>query len=97
MSEHGKINMDDFHIIAESVPMPYCTVGAMPDTDPALAQKVKEALLNLKQDETVLHNGEVLRVLERAWLEGFAEVDDSEYDLIRDRLKRNNMAPYKKY
>jgi ABC-type phosphate/phosphonate transport system substrate-binding protein len=97
MSEHGKINMDDFYIIAESVPMPYCTVGAMPDADPALAQKVKEALLNLKQDETVLHNGEVLRVLERAWLEGFAEVDDSEFDLIRDRLKRNNMAPYRKF
>lgn len=97
MEEEGKIDLDDFHIIAESIPMPYCTVGAMPDVDPALVQKVKEALLNLKQDETVLYEGEVLKVLDRAWLHGFAEADDSEYDLIREQLKRNNMEPYKKF
>jgi len=97
MSEEGKINLDDFYFIAESIPMPYCTVGAMPDVDPALVQKVKETLLNLKQDETVLIDGEVLKVLDRAWLQGFVEADDSEFDLIRERLKRNNMEPYKKY
>jgi ABC-type phosphate/phosphonate transport system substrate-binding protein len=97
MAEEGKINLDDFYIIAESIPMPYCTVGAMPDVDPALVQKVKETLLNLKQDETVLIDGEVLKVLDRAWLQGFVEADDSEFDLIRERLKRNNMEPYKKY
>ena len=97
MEEEGKIDLDDFHIIGESVPMPYCTVGAMPDVDPALVQKVKEALLNLKQDESVLHEGEVLKVLDRAWLHGFAEADDSEFDLIRERLKRNNMEPFKKF
>jgi len=97
MEEEGKIDLDDFHIIAESIPMPYCTVGAMPDVDPALVQKVKEALLNMKQDESVLHEGEVLKVLDRAWLHGFAEADDSEFDLIRERLKRNNMEPYKEF
>jgi phosphonate transport system substrate-binding protein len=95
MDEEGQIDLDDFHFIAESIPMPYCTVGAMPDVDPALVQKVKEALLNLKQDETVLIDGEVLKVLDRAWLHGFAEADESEFDLIRERLKRNNMEPYK--
>jgi phosphonate transport system substrate-binding protein len=97
MEEEGKIDLDDFHIIDESIPMPYCTVGAMPDVDPTLVQKVKDALMNLKQDETVLLDGEVLKVLNRAWLHGFAEADESEFDLIRDRLKRNNMDPYKKY
>ena len=97
MEEEGKIDLDDFHFIAESIPMPYCTVGAMPDVDPTLVQKVKEALLNLKQDETVLIDGEVLKVLDRAWLQGFVEADESEFDLIRDQLKRNNMEPYKTY
>jgi phosphonate transport system substrate-binding protein len=97
MDEEGKIELDDFHIIAESTPMPYCTVGAMPDVDPTLVQKVKDTLLNLKQDETVLYEGEVLKVLDRAWLQGFVEADDSEFDLIREQLKRNNMEPYKKY
>jgi phosphonate transport system substrate-binding protein len=97
MSEEGAINLDDFYIIDESIPMPYCTVGAMPDVDPDLVQKVKEALLNLKQDETVLYEGEVLKVLKRAWLQGFVEAKESEFDLIRERLKRNNMEPYKTY
>jgi len=97
MEEEGKIDLDDFHFIAESIPMPYCTVGAMPDVDPTLVQKVKEALLNLKQDETVLIDGEVLKVLDRAWLQGFVEADESEFDLIREQLKRNNMEPYKTY
>jgi len=96
MAEEGKIALDDFHIIAESIPMPYCTVGAMPHVDPDLAQKVKEALLNLKKDETVLVNGEVLKVLDSAWIDGFVAVDDREYDTIRGRLKRCNMAPYRR-
>lgn len=69
----------------------------MPHVDRGLAKKVKETLLNLRQDETVMVHGEVLRVLESAWLDGFVEAVDSEYDSIRERLKRCNMAPYKKY
>lgn len=65
--------------------------------DRGLARKVKEILLNLRQDETVLVNGEVLRILESAWLDGFVEADDSEFNSIRKRLKRCNMAPYRKF
>lgn len=97
MAQDGKINMDDFQIIAESKPMPYCTVGVMPHVDRNLAQKVKETLLNLRKDETALLGGEVLRILDSAWIEGFVEIDDSEYDSIREQLKRCNMAPYRKY
>lgn len=97
MAQEGKIKIDDFNIIAESVPMPYCTVGVMPHVDRDLAGKVKKTLLDLRKDETVLVNGEVLRVLESAWIEGFAEARDSEYDCIRERLKQCNMAPYRKF
>ena len=65
--------------------------------DRGLARKVKEILLNLRQDETVLVNGEVLRILESAWLDGFVEADDSEFNSIREQLKRCNMAPYRKF
>lgn len=97
MAKDGKIRMEDFTIIAESEPMPYCTVGAMPHVDPALVQQLKETLLNLKRDETVLVNGEVRRILDSAWIDGFVAVKDSDYDCIRERLKRCNMAPYKQY
>jgi ABC-type phosphate/phosphonate transport system substrate-binding protein len=69
----------------------------MSHVDPELAQQVKDALLNLKKDETALVNGEVLKVLDSAWLDGFVAIDDSEYDSIREQLKRCNMAPYKEY
>ena len=97
MAQEGKINMEDFHIIAESIPMPYCTVGALSHVDPVLSRKVKETLLNLRKDETVLVNGEVLRIADSAWIEGFEEVDDREYDSIREQLKRCNMDPYREY
>jgi ABC-type phosphate/phosphonate transport system substrate-binding protein len=97
MVEEGRINLDDFNIIAESIAMPYCTVAAMSHVDAELAQQVKDALLNLKKDETALVNGEVLKVLDSAWLDGFVAIDDSEYDPIREQLKACNMAPYKTY
>ena len=88
---------DDFTIIAESDAMPYCTIGARAGVDPALKEEVKNLSLNLKKDETVLVDGEVLKVLDRMLLEGFAPVVDSEYDPIREDLKRANMAPYRKF
>ncbi len=97
IAQEGMINPEEFNIIAESKPMPYCTVGAMPQVAPDLVAKVKRILLDLKKDETVLVNGEVLKVLDRAWIDGFAEANDREYDDIRMRLKLCNMPPYKRY
>ncbi len=91
------IHLDKFNIIAESQAMPYCTIGAVAGVDEALKKQVTDIALNLKQDETVLVNGEVLKVLKRMLLDGFAPVVDSEYDAIRDNLKRCNMAPYRKF
>jgi ABC-type phosphate/phosphonate transport system substrate-binding protein len=97
MAEQGRINLDDFTVVAESIAMPYCTVASLAHVDPGLAQEVKETLLGLKKDETALVNGEVLRVLGSAFIEGFVEVEDSEYDSIREQLKRCNMDPYREF
>jgi hypothetical protein len=69
----------------------------MPHVDRGLTRKVKEILLNIRKDETVLVDGEVLRVLDSAWIDGFVEANNSEYDSIRKRLKRCNMAPYREF
>lgn len=97
MIDEHIFNEDDFNIIAESDAMPYCTIGASPSMDAALKQQVKELALNLKKDESVLVDGEVLKVLDRMKLDGFAPVIDSEYDIIRENLKLANMAPYRKF
>jgi len=97
MVDEHIFNMDDFNIIVESEPMPYCTIGARADVDAALKEQVKEISLNVKKDESVLVDGEVLKVLKRMLIDGFAPVVDSEYDIIRENLKRANMAPYRKF
>jgi phosphonate transport system substrate-binding protein len=94
MVEEEIINIDDYHIIAESEPMPYCTIGAAEHVDPALRQKVKDLALNITHDESALVDGEVLKVLKRMHLDGFAPAIDSEYDSIRAKLKLTNMPPY---
>ena len=97
MVEESIINLDDYNIIAESDQMPYCTIGARAEVDPALKEQVKNIALNLKQDESAMVDGEVLKVLKRMLIDGFAPVVDSEYDAIREDLKRCNMPPYNKY
>jgi len=77
--------------------MPYCTIGARAEVDPALKEQVKEIALNLKDDETAKVDGEELKVLKRMLIDGFAPVVDSEYDAIREDLKQANMPPYNKY
>ncbi len=96
MINDHRITKNDFNIIAESVPMPYCTIGAMPWVSEDVQRKVLDIMLNLKKDETVLVDGEVLNVLKRMLNDGFVKADDREYDIIREKLKLCNMAPYRK-
>jgi len=97
MTREGKISPDDFVVLAQSKPIPYCTFGVAKGTDPALVRKVKEALLALKPTDTAEVNGERLKVLKAAWIDGYEELLDSDYDPIREMAKRVNMPPYQKY
>ena len=97
MTREGKIAADDLVILAQSRPIPYCTFGVAKDADPALVKKVKDALLALKPSDTALVDGEQLKVLKAAWIDGYEELLDSDYDPIREMAKRVNVAPYQKY
>jgi len=97
MTREGKISADDFVILAQSKPIPYCTFGVAKGTDPALVKKVKDALLALKTTDTAEVDGERLKVLKAAWIDGYEELLDSDYDPIREMAKRVNMPPYQKY
>ncbi|ABB30811.1 hypothetical protein GeomeDRAFT_0885 [Geobacter metallireducens RCH3] len=97
MTREGKIAADDFVILAQSKPVPYCTFGVAKGADPALVKKVKEALLALKPADTAEVDGERIKVLKAAWIDGYEELLDSDYDSIREMAKRVNMPPYQKY
>ncbi|HEY5973450.1 MAG TPA: phosphate/phosphite/phosphonate ABC transporter substrate-binding protein [Geobacteraceae bacterium] len=97
MAREGKITPDDFTIIAQTELIPYCTVGAAPSADPQLIAKVQQALVELKESNTVELNGERLKVLKSSWVDGFEPIADSAYDPIRAMARRTNMPPYQKY
>ena len=97
MTREGKITPDDFVILAQSKPIPYCTFGVAKGTDPALVKKVKDALMALKPTDTAMVDGEQLKVMKAAWIDGYEELLDSDYDSIREMAKRVNMPPYQKY
>lgn len=97
MTRDGKITADDFVILAQSAPIPYCTFAAAKGTDPALVKKVRDALMNLKPTDTGEVDGERLKVLKAAWIDGYEELLDSDYNPIREMAKRVNMPPYQKY
>jgi phosphonate transport system substrate-binding protein len=97
MTREGKISRDDFVVLAQSPIVPYCTFAAARGTDPAIVKKVRKALLELKADDSVESEGERLKVLKAAGIDGFEELLDSDYNPIRDMARRVNMPPYQKY
>jgi phosphonate transport system substrate-binding protein len=97
MTQSGKINPDDFRIVAEADLIPYCSFGVCENVDEGLAKKVKDTLMAIKPDDTVEYNGERVKVLKAAQLEGFADMKDSDYDPVREMARTCNMPPYQKF
>jgi len=97
MTREGKISSDDFVIIAQTEPVPYCTFAATKETDVALINKVRSALLALKETDAAEVNGEKLKVLKSAWIDGYETLLDSDFNSLREMAKRVNMPPYQKY
>ncbi len=97
MIEDGKIDPDDFKIIATGEPIPYCTFGYTQRVDESLAEAFQKALTGITEEDTVEIDGEVVSVLKRARLDGFQSVLDGEYESVRETAKRTNMPPYQKY
>lgn len=97
MTKEGKITADDFTILAQTPLIPYCTFGAAAKADPDLVAKVRKALLELKATDTAEVDGEKLKVLKAAWIDGYEELTDKDYDSVREMAKRVNMPPYQTF
>ncbi len=97
MTREGKVAADDFVVLAQSQIIPYCTFGAHARLDPKLVEKFRAALLALTPEETVEIDGERVGVLKSAWIEGFEQLIDSDYDSIRAMARRVNMPPYQQF
>jgi phosphonate transport system substrate-binding protein len=97
MIREGRVSADDFRVLAQSEIIPYCTFGAAKDVDAALVEKFRKALLDLTPETTVKIDGQTLKVLDAAWIDGFETLLDQDYDPIRTMAKRVNMPPYQEF
>lgn len=97
MAADGRIEPNDFTIVAEGEPIPYCNFGVTQKVDDALAKRFRQALLSITKDDTVELDGEVVKVLERASVDGYEAVQDRDFDSVREMAKRTNMPPYQRY
>lgn len=97
MVAEGRIDQNDFTIIAEGEPIPYCNFAVTQKVDDGFAKRFKQALLQIKKDDTVEIGGEVARVFERANIDGYEDIKDRDFDSVRDMAKRTNMPPYQRY
>ncbi len=97
MVKSEELNPDDFVVIAEAPPVAYCNFGVTGKVDDKLATAFKNELLALTPESTVTIDGEIVRVLKRALIDGYEEVNDKDFDLVREMAKRTNMPPYQDY
>ena len=97
MTREGKIAADDFVVLAQSAIIPYCTFGVGKDVDITVVEKVRKALAELTPEATAEVDGERVKVLKAAWIDGFEELLDSDFDPLREMARRTNMPPYQKF
>lgn len=98
MIKQGKVDPEDFVVLAEGPLIPYCNFAVTQRVDEVFAKRFKNALLSLKDTDMVEGaNGERVRILERAELQGFADATDADFDIVRRMAKETNMPPYQQY
>jgi len=97
MIRDDRIDPNDFTVVAEGDVIPYCNFAVTQKVDDGFAKRFKQVLLNIKKDETVEVDGEVVRVLERAMIDGYEDVSDKDFDSVREMAKRTNMPPYQRF
>ncbi len=97
MAAEGKIDPEDFAIIGRGQAMPYCNFAVTQKIDENFAKKFQQTILSITKDDTIEINGERIKVLDRALVDGFVEIADSDFDIVREMAKRTNMPPYQKF
>jgi len=97
MAADGKIAAEDFRILDRAEPIPYCNFAVTQKIDPAFAARFKQTILALTPNTTVEYEGETIKVLSRALVDGYEDAKDEDFEIVREMAKRVNMPPYQKY
>ncbi len=97
MEAEGKIAAGDYTVLARGPRVPYCVFSAAPTVDADTFSRVQAALFTITPETTVALEGEVLKVLKAAGVDGFVPLGEGEFEPILEMARRCNMPPFGKY
>jgi phosphonate transport system substrate-binding protein len=92
-----KIPLEDLRVIAEGPLIPYCVFSAPPSLPERTFDKVQSVLFGLTEEATAAVDGEALKVLKGAGVDGFEPLQESDFDQLRAMARRAKLPPYAEY
>ena len=92
-----KIPMDDLRIIAEGPLVPYCVFSAPPSLPEETFQKVQSILFGLDADDLAAVEGEAVKVLKSAGVDGFEALKEGDFKDLPKMARRAKLPPYAEY
>lgn len=97
MEAEGKLLPADYRVIARGPRVPYCVFSAAATLPESGFQAIRKALFAVNAETVAAVDGEVLKVLKSALVDGFVPLEEKEFDQVRVMAKRCNLPPYDKY
>ena len=97
MEAEGKLLPDEYRVIARGPRVPYCVFSAAPAVPEATVAAVRAALFAITPETVAAVDGEVLKVLRSALVDGFVPLAEAEFEPVRAMAKRCNLPPYAAY
>jgi len=97
METEGKLLPDDYRVIARGPRVPYCVFSAAATLPESSFQQIRKALFAVNAETVAAVDGEVLKVLKSALVDGFVPLEEKEFDPVRAMARRCNLPPYEKY
>lgn len=97
MQAAGRISPEEYTILARGPRIPYCVFSASPALDAGTFARIRTALFAITPETTAAVDGEVLKVLKAAGVEGFVPLEEREFEPILEMARRCNLPPFEKY
>jgi phosphonate transport system substrate-binding protein len=97
METEGRLLPDDYRVIARGPLVPYCVFSAAPGLPEATLAALRQALFAITPETVAAVDGEVLKVLRSALVDGFVPLEEGAFEPVRAMAKRCNLPPYAAY
>jgi len=97
MEAEGKLLPTDYRVIARGPLVPYCVFSAASTLPEPTLQAIRKTLFAVTPETVATVDGEVLKVLKSALVDGFVPLEEKEFDPVRTMARRCNLPPYVKY